>query len=397
MTITAVPTPDPYVVFLRDTFFLTFTSGNRVEIWSSPTLLGFYTYPRKTVVWQPEHGYPFSGNIWAPELHALCGRWYIYVSCDHPLIGNASHRLCVLRGPPTDVSPCEAPWEFLGPLPGLPPHQWSIDGTVFELDDQLYCVYSGWPLLAGYPGESIKSMVERGRSQDESIQELYIAHMASPELVDSFAVRISAPEHRWEFSGSSGINEGPQYLKASDGSWKGIVFSCAGSWTRDYKMATLQYVGGEPLNPRAWVKSRRPLLQAWSPKLGSIGEGGRRDVGPFGPGHGSFIRMPHGMSGTADEDSDGGMLCVFHATDRPDSGWEGRKARAQRVSFTSDGPDMGGFVGRVTTDVDEFMGCRAVNILGVPGGHGGRSRANGNSRRASIKAKFKGLLGCGLR
>lgn len=76
---------------------------------------------------------PHSGDIWAPELHALHGRWWVYFAADNPAIGNASHRVFVLGGPPAHTDPCAsgAPWEFLGPLRGLPngpaeKGQWAI-------------------------------------------------------------------------------------------------------------------------------------------------------------------------------------------------------------------------------------------------------------------------------
>jgi GH43 family beta-xylosidase len=102
-------------------------------------------------------------------------------------------------------------------------------------------------------------------------------------------------------------------------------------------MNTLQYVGGDPLNPQSWRKSKKPLIQAKP-----------HGKGPFGPGHGSFVEL------------DGETLAIFHAADRDNGGWEGRKARVQRVVWTSSGPHMGGEVGTLVPDANAFMTANAT-------------------------------------
>lgn len=237
----------------------------------------------------------------------------------------------VLTGPPASQDPCAGEykdgklgeWHITGPdhvVRGMP-NQWAIDGTIIHLQGQIYMVWSGWPLDDRYKGKNV--------------QQLFIAHMKSPIEVDSPPTLICTPEHKWEWSGDAGINEGPQWLAAPDGSWVGIAYSCAGSWTRDYKMNTLQFVGNDPLDPRSWKKGKEPLLFS-------------RDKPPFGPGHGSFIEL------------DGDFIGVFHGTDKETDGWGNRKARCQRVQWTPNGPHMGGCVGPLTTDLDVFKGIKKL-------------------------------------
>ncbi|KAF2091643.1 glycoside hydrolase family 43 protein, partial [Saccharata proteae CBS 121410] len=299
--------PDPFVTFAHGKFYLTYTAGDRVEVWCSNSVLDFHNASKHTI-WRPPPGTHYSGGIWAPELHALNGRWYVYVACENPKEGNKSHRMYVLGGPPADSDPCNGQWDFLGPLRGVPPHQWAIDGTVAHLNGQMYFIYSGWPL--------------DGHGDNDKVQELFIVRMLNPEEADGSRppTRISKPDHPWEKSGPSGINEGPQFLQSPDGSWQGIAYSCAGSWTRDYKMNTIQYRGGDPLHEGSWHKSDKPLIQ----------EAKGDDNGPHGPGHGNFV--PIGNE----------TVAVFHATDRPTDGWENRKARCQRVTWSRHGPEMGG-------------------------------------------------------
>lgn len=313
----------------------TFTGGQQIEIWSSRSLDNFEKKCRRELIWfvpasrhtshvshtQPAHlrnphrtpplGTEHSADIWAPELHPINNRWYIYYAAAHPTTGNKSHRMYVLGGPPVSEDPAQGQWEFLGRITGMP-DTWAIDGTVFELDDGLYMMWSGWP--ENNPGDS------------DLIQQLYIQKLELPTIAEGEASVISSPEYPWEFShdtnGAHGILEGPQFLSSPDGQWKGIVYSCAGSWNRECKLAVLHYNGGNPLDPQSWPKGQEPLLQA--------ADGGR---GPFGPGHGNFV--------TAGADT----ICVFHATDSPTDGWNNRKARWQRVYFNENGPFMGLYCG----------------------------------------------------
>lgn len=269
------------------------------------------------------------------------------MAADDPKHGNKSHRMFVLGGPPASQDPCTGKWEMLGPLHGMP-DQWAIDGTVIHLMGQMYFVWSSWPIN---PGNKY--------GKDKNVQELYIVRMASPTEANSPPTLICAPEEKWEWSGNAGINEGPQWLAAPDGSWVGIAYSCCGSWTRDYKMNTIQFVGNDPLDPRAWKKSKEPLLQSL-------------DKPPFGPGHGSFIEMQ------------GDFIGIFHGTDNATDGWGNRKARCQRVQWTQHGPTMGKYCGPLTTDLDVFRGIKQP-----PGHYNHQGGMEGFLHKASAKLTQK--------
>lgn len=265
----------------------------------------------------------------------------------------------VLAGPPSHQSPLDSSaWKFHGPLEGMP-DQWAIDGTVISLHGGLCFVYSGWPL---------------GRT-DESKQEIYIMEMASPTACVGQAVRISTPDQPFEFSGSSGINEGPQFLCSPDGRWAGIVYSCAGSWTHEYKMNVLYFTGGHPLAPSSWQKSMQPLLQA-----------SRDDSPPYGPGHGNFVSV-HGPGGPE-------IWGVFHATDAK-TGWEGRKARVMRVGWSAAGPYMGsGFCGSCCGEVAHFLyGCDGGTCGGKKAAVGTYQGSGGSKN--DLKKEVKALVGEG--
>lgn len=208
-------------------------------------------------------------DIWAPELHIIDDYWWVYFCGADPDQGNPSHRMYVLRGPHVSTDPMDSTSKFSleGQIRGLPDH-WAIDGTVFKLNGELYMVYSGWPL----------------HETDDLKQELFIAKMVDPVTADpSTGVHmISTPQYDWEKWKDPGngpwheINEGPEWLEMD--TFKGIIFSGGASWTSNYNLGILQYIGEDPLQISSWRKFPQRLL--------CNNPSGK---GPFAPGHCSYV------------------------------------------------------------------------------------------------------------
>src|SRR3546814_14411067 len=62
------------------------------------------------IVWTPPLGTGYSNNIWAPELHYLQDKWYIYFAADNGQ--DVNHRMYVLESSSED--PLEGTWEMKG-------------------------------------------------------------------------------------------------------------------------------------------------------------------------------------------------------------------------------------------------------------------------------------------
>ncbi|KAI3623601.1 hypothetical protein GLX27_004291 [Malassezia furfur] len=321
-----VDMPDPWVIQGHGVYYLTFTQGDRIEIWSSKHIEDF-NHAQKSLVWKPE-GSGWAPGIWAPELHFLGDAWYIYFSGEKPGQGPASHRTLVLRS--TNRDPMDpSGWQFMGPLQGVPDH-WSIDATVFKVHEELYCCWSGWPL---------------GDNSDKE-QDLFIAKLASPtQAIPDTVTVISRPDRDWERpdGGKRGVNEGPTWVSLHG--FQGLVYSAHGSWTCDYKLGLLALVGNNPLDPASWKKRDAPLLMSE-----------RERGGPYGPGHASFIVAPDGHA----------CICMFHCTKNVDDGWDNRKARCMELKakdFSMEAPHcccasgeggghhIGGFVGKAINKI----------------------------------------------
>ena len=295
---------DPWSIHKDGYYYYTHTVGNKLVIWKTKNLADLETAPSKTI-WIPPAGTMYSKQIWAPEIHFIQQKWYVYFAADDGR--NENHRMYVLENASTD--PMQGEWIFKGKVADVS-DKWAIDGSVFEYRKQLYMIWSGWE--ADQNGE----------------QDIYIAKLKNPWTIDGNRVRIGSPVFDWEQHGDLNdprnprhvnVNEGPQVLKNKDQLF--IIFSASGCWTEFYALGMLKLKGTNLLDSSAWQKARQPMFVT------------SEKNGVFSPGHNSFFKSPNGK-----ED-----WILYHANSAPGQGCGGfRSPRAQRFSWKADGtPDFG--------------------------------------------------------
>lgn len=292
---------DPWVVRHGGHYYFCETEGHDgISVWKSDRLTD---KGAKRVVWRPEPDAWNHSQIWAPELHRLDGRWYIYYAGSDGR--NETHRTGVLAALTDDP---QGPYEEKGPLytgddiEGRTDNRWSIDATPLELRGRLYLIWSGWPTT-------------------EDVQYLYIAPMRDPWTVAGNRVKLcDNATYRWERVSESeqerGLNEAPQVLRRHGRVF--VIYSCSGSWEPTYKLAML-YMDEEddPLDPASWTKHDRPVFES------------TEDV--FGVGHASYTVSPDGSE----------EWMVFHAKLSREPGWR-RAVWLQPFGWSEDGfPDFG--------------------------------------------------------
>jgi GH43 family beta-xylosidase len=291
---------DPWSIYKDGYYYYTNTLGDRIDIWKTKNLAELKTAERKTI-WTPPKGTAYSKEIWAPEIHFIQGKWYVYFAADDGK--NDNHRLYVLEN--SSANPLEGEWVFKGKISD-PSDKWAIDGSVFEHNRQLYMVWSGWE------GDT------NGR------QDLCIAKLKNPWTIEGNRVMISRPEHEWERHGDLNdpnnpphvdVNEGPQVLAHQDKLF--IVYSASGCWTDFYTLGMLTASANSNLmDPSSWKKSPQPVFKQ-SP-----------ENKVFAPGHNSFFKSPDGK-----ED-----WILYHANHEPGQGCgRHRSPRAQKFTWNADG------------------------------------------------------------
>ena len=231
---------DPYVLYHNNAYYRCFAFGQAsIGISRADSIDGLRDAPIVNVYTAPE-GTAYSRELWAPELHVIDGKCYIYVACDDGK--NVNHRMYVLENGSSDPL---APYTMHGKITD-PSDKWAIDGTVCHLGGKRYFIWSGW------------------EGDVNVCQNLYIAEMADPFTLQGERHLLSVPEHEWEKRGASAtlplINEGPFVISQKGKQY--ILYSASGSWCEHYCLALLEWTGGDPLDKESWVKHPSPLLCA---------------------------------------------------------------------------------------------------------------------------------------
>ncbi|MCR4998561.1 MAG: family 43 glycosylhydrolase [Lachnospiraceae bacterium] len=263
---------DPYVIY-RDGYYY-FTASvpayDSIVLRRSKTLVGLAEAEEK-VLWTKHESGPMSEHIWAPEMHFLFGKWYIYFA------GGEKEDVWNIRPyvlECTGDDPYEDAWVERGPMQCADEDEFSfrafsLDATVFENKGDYYLV---WAEKVGV---------------GKQISNLYIARMESATKLATVQVLLTSPDYDWERVGFW-VNEGPGVLKRNghlyltfSASETGVAY-CVGMLSADED--------ADLLDPLSWHKERYPVLCTDASK------------GLYGPGHNSFTK-----------DEDGRDIMVYHA------------------------------------------------------------------------------------
>jgi GH43 family beta-xylosidase len=274
------PGQDPWVVAHEGSLLLVQSSGgNRRLVIKRFRDLAHMDRNTERVIWTPRRAGP-GRQLWAPELHQIGGRWYVYYSASDGRMANHRTYALVADDP-------FGPYEALGPVRDPSHDVWAIDLTVFPHENRLYAVWSGWEEAGdGFP------------------QNLYIAPMSDPTTISGERRRLSRPEQGWEMSVAA-VNEGPEVVRHPGTGRLFVLFSADASWTQAYKMGLMEWTGGDVTDPASWRKQAEPWFTAG--------------------GHGCLV------------DTAGGSFLVYHRKISGDPGWADREIRTAPVVWDASG------------------------------------------------------------
>ena len=286
---------DPWVIYKDGYYYYTHTVGNKINLWKTRDLHNLKDVTPVTV-WTPPATGPNSKAIWAPELHSLDGKWYLYYTAtDVNNDGDASRYVFVLENVSPD--PLIGSWSDRGKVNTK--HS-GLDGSVFEHQGTRYFMYSA------YVGP-------------QSV--LVIATMKNPWTLTEQQVVIATPDKTWEKFGGRQILEGPQFLTNNEKKVF-IIYSASACWVDEYALGMLTAVGNSNLlNATSWKKFDQPVFRQ-SP-----------ENNVYAPGHNSFFQSPDGKQ----------HWILYHANTGPGQGCDHRRSpRMQPFSWKEDGtPDFG--------------------------------------------------------
>ncbi|SUI69645.1 Alpha-N-arabinofuranosidase 2 precursor [Shewanella morhuae] len=252
---------DPWVIQADDGsyyFIASVPEFDRIELRHAATIQALGQAQPK-IIWHKHESGPMSIDIWAPELHKIDGRWYIYYAASDKDL-RFHNRMFVLGLNGDD--PMAGEWQELGRLKTA--HDaFSLDATSFQVGEQRYFIWA---------------------QQDEAKNYntgLVIAKMVSPTQTSAQETIITEPLLDWERLGFK-VNEGAAVLIKNG---KVFVTYSASATDDRYAMGLLWAdQTANLLDPKSWHKAPIPVFSS-NPAL-------KR----FGPGHNSFVLAEDGKT-----------------------------------------------------------------------------------------------------
>lgn len=298
---------DPWVIKDGNEYFVTFTTGNNITLMRTNKMSDLKNASQK-VIWIPPAIGLNSRDLWAPELHKINGKWYIYYAASDG--NNVNHRMWVLENASTD--PFTGVWQDKGEI-HLPENKWAIDGTTFEINGKNYFIWSGW------------------EGDVDVRQDIYIAEMDTPYSVVGNRKAIVIPTSSWEINNTNPkVTEGPQFLLKNG---KVFIFYSAGAcWTDGYSIGAIWMDStSNPMELASWQRlGNNPLFV--SNTTGNA----------FGPGHNSFFKS---LDGSQD-------WILYHANPQPGQGCgANRSMRMQQISWNNNGFPVLGIPESLSKDI----------------------------------------------
>ncbi|MEU7558548.1 glycoside hydrolase family 43 protein [Streptomyces eurythermus] len=293
---------DPHITRHTDGryyFTATVPEYDRIVLRRAGTLNGLST-AAESVIWRAHATGPMGAHIWAPELHRIGGKWYIYFA-SAPAEDVWAIRIWVLENASPD--PFKGTWVERGRI-RTAWETFSLDATTFQHRGTRYLVWA---------------QHEPGMDNNTA---LWISEMANPWTLTGPQVRLSTPEYDWECVGYK-VNEGPYVLKRN-----GRIFLTysASATDRHYCVGLLTADDhADLLDARSWTKSPVPVFTSDD------------TTRQYGPGHNCF---------TVAEDGRTDVL-VYHARQYKEITGDplhdpNRHTRIQKLGWKPDGtPDFG--------------------------------------------------------
>ena len=253
------------------------------------------------VVWRKHESGEMSQHIWAPELHYLDGKWYLYFAASKV---DDIWRLRPYVLECLGQDPLHDEWVERGMMqPAEGDNKtfidFSLDATVFEANGKRYMC---WAEKTG--GQFAAS-------------NLYLAEMESPVKLKTAQFMLTTPDYDWERV-DFWVNEGPAVIKNNGKIYLTFSASATGAC---YCMGLMEAdEDADLLDRNSWKKSRYPVCCTNEEKK------------IFGPGHNSFTVAEDGET----------PLCIYHA--RPYEEITGdplydpnRHAMVMKVKFDEEG------------------------------------------------------------
>jgi GH43 family beta-xylosidase len=222
---------DPWIAYQNGYYYLTYTSGSNVRLRQGRKLTGpaGVAEAKAKTVFTPAA--PYNKNVWAPELHFIQGRTYLYFAADDG--DNANPRMYVAQGHANGT-----PTSFTSKERSLTPPR--IGGRLMApCSKPTTARFTSSGPLAGRGGWTPKPL-----------------HRADEQPVDhQRSARPAFHAHRTVGKLDSGRPCHPQAHGMVF-----LVYAANKSWTDNECIGLLVNTDGNYLNPASWTKQPQPIF-----------------------------------------------------------------------------------------------------------------------------------------
>ncbi|MFI2432857.1 family 43 glycosylhydrolase [Streptomyces sp. NPDC018693] len=293
---------DPHIHRHTDGFYYftaTAPEYDRIILRRSRTLNGLST-AAESVIWRAHPTGDMGAHIWAPEIHRVDGKWYIYFAAA-PAEDVWRIRIWVLEN--SHPNPFKGTWVEKGQIKTAW-ETFSLDATTFTHRGTRYLCWA---------------QHEPGMSNNTA---LWLSEMANPWTLTGPQVRLTTPEYDWECIGFK-VNEGPYVLKRN-----GRIFLTYSASATDFNYCVgllTADADGDLMDPANWSKSPTPVFTS------------NDTTQQYGPGHNCFTVAEDGCTD----------VLVYHARQYKEINGDplndpNRHTRIQKLGWNPDGtPDFG--------------------------------------------------------
>ncbi|WP_433120371.1 family 43 glycosylhydrolase [Micromonospora sp. CA-246542] len=294
---------DPHIFRHTDGYYYltaTVPQYDRIVLRRATTLQGLAT-AAETTIWSRHTSGEMGAHIWAPEIHFINNRWYVYFAA-----GRTDDvwriRMYVLET--ANANPPSGGWTERGRIT-TPWDTFSLDASTFVANGVRYLTWAQQE-----PGISTNSNV-------------YLARMgANPWQITGTVTRLVVPTYAWETRGYR-VAEGPAVIQRNGRLF--LTYS-ASATDANYCLGMLSAsTTANLLDAASWSKSPNPVFATSAA------------TGQYGPGHNSF---------TVSEDGQSDIL-VYHDRNYRDISGDplndpNRRTRIQKLYWNADGtPNFG--------------------------------------------------------
>ncbi|WP_406356361.1 family 43 glycosylhydrolase [Streptomyces sp. NBC_00658] len=293
---------DPHIFKHTDGYYYftaTVPAYDRIVLRRATTLQGLST-AAETTIWTKHSSGEMGAHIWAPEIHFIDGKWYVYFAA------GATNDIWKIRPyvlESSSANPLTGTWTEKGRI-ALPLDTFSLDATTFVVNGTRYL-----------------SWAQNDPAVDDGTN-LYLARMSNPWTISGSPVMISRPTNAWETIGHT-VNEGPSVIQRNG---KVFMTFSASATDSNYCLGLLTAsASADLMNAASWTKTPTPVFTS------------NAATGQYGPGHNTF---------TTSEDGKSDVL-VYHDRNYKDITGDplndpNRRTRYQKLYWNADGtPNFG--------------------------------------------------------